>query len=81
MALKRHLWYTDLVLATFERSGNQLIGFVMANYAYQQNYKSLGQPHGLEEAPAVHRPGPSHFIEKKFARGRAHYGPLQSLKV
>ena len=30
MALKRHLWYTDLVLATFERSGNQL----MANYAY-----------------------------------------------
>ena len=34
MALKGHLWYTDLVLATFERSGNQLIGFVMANYAH-----------------------------------------------
>ena len=61
MALKRHLWYTDLVLATFERSGNQLIGFVMANYAYQPNYRSLGQPHGLEEAPAVHRPGLGHL--------------------
>ena len=34
MASKKSLWYTDVVLATFERSGNQLIGFVMANYAH-----------------------------------------------
>ena len=38
MALKRHLSYTDLVLATMERSGELTIGFVMANLPYIQNF-------------------------------------------
>ena len=58
MALKRHLWYTDLVLATMERSGELIIGFVMANLPYIQNFRSLELPHGLEEAPVVHQLDP-----------------------
>ena len=50
----RHLWYTDLVLATLERSGHPIIGFVMANFPYKQIFQSLGHPHGLEEALVVH---------------------------
>ena len=54
MDLKRHLWYTDMVLATMERSGELIIGFIMANLPYIQNVRSLELPHGLEEAPVVH---------------------------
>ena len=61
MALKRHLWYTDLVLATMERSGELIIGFVMANLPYLQNFRSLELIQGLEEAPVVHKLEPDHL--------------------
>ena len=61
MALKRHLWYTNLVLATMERFGELIIGFVMANFPYIQNFRSLELPHGLEEAPVVHQLDPDHL--------------------
>ena len=63
MALKRHLWYTDLVLVTMERSGEVIIGFVMANWPSKQNFRSLELPHGLEEAPVVHQLDPDHLIQ------------------
>ena len=61
MALKRHLWYTDLVLATMERSGELIIGFGMANLLYIQNFSSLELPHGLAEGPVVHQLDPDHL--------------------
>ena len=63
MALKRHLWYTDLVLASMERSGELIliIGFVMANLPYIQHFRSLELPHGLEDAPVVHQLDPDHL--------------------
>ena len=80
MALKRHLWYTDLVLATMERSGELIIGFVMANLFYIQSFRSLELPHGLEEAPVVHQLDPDHLgvvlyvvldlLEQTFELGR-----------
>ena len=59
MAFKRHLWYTDLVLATMERSVELI--FFMANLPYIQNFRSLELPHGLEEAPVVHQLDPDHL--------------------
>ena len=61
MALKQHLWYIYLVLATMERSGELIIGFVMANLPYIQNFRSLELPHGLAEAPVVHQLDPDHL--------------------
>ena len=61
MALKRHLWYTDLVLATMERSGELIIGFVMANLPYIKKFRSVELPNGLEEAPVVHQLDPDHL--------------------
>ena len=52
----------------------------MANYP-KNFFWCLWSNHGLEEAPVVSRPGPGQLRENKFGRGRAHYGPLQSLKV
>ena len=54
MAQKRHLWYTKIDLTTFERSGDLIICFVMANSLYIPNLGSQLHPHGLEEAPVVH---------------------------
>ena len=51
----------DLVLATMERSGELIIGFVMANLPYIQIFRSLELPHGLEEAPVVHKLDPDHL--------------------
>ena len=48
MALKRHLWYTDLVLATMERSVQLIFGFFMANLPYIQNFRSLELPMALK---------------------------------
>ena len=48
MALKRHLWYNDLVLATMERSDELIIGFVMASFPYMQNFRSLELPIALK---------------------------------
>ena len=61
MALKRHLWYTDLVLATMKRSGELLIGFVMANLPYIQSFRFLELPHGLAEALVVRQLDPDHL--------------------
>ena len=48
------MWFTDLVMATLEKLGNFVIGFLMANMPYLPNFRSLEPPHGLEEAPVVH---------------------------
>ena len=40
MALKRHMSYTNLVLATLERLINLIIGFLMANMTYMTSFKS-----------------------------------------
>ena len=61
MTSKRDLWYTGLVLVTLERCRNLIIGFLVVNYPYRQNFRSLGHPHGLEEAPVVHQPVPDHL--------------------
>ena len=61
MAQKRHLWYMDLVLTTLERLGNIVIGNVIAKGHYQPKFRSLGPPHGQEEAPVVHGLGPGHL--------------------
>jgi len=61
MTSKRDLWYTGLVLVTLERCRNLIIGFLVVNYPYRQNFRSLGPPHGLEEAPVVHQPVPDHL--------------------
>ena len=58
MALNRHLWSTDLALATLERLVNLIKGYVMTKGSYIPNLGSLSHPHGLEEAPVVHRPDP-----------------------
>ena len=40
MALKRHMLYTNLVLATLERFSNLIIGFLMANMTYMTSFRS-----------------------------------------
>ena len=42
MALKRHMWYTNLVLATLERLSNLINNFVLANFTYLPNISSAG---------------------------------------
>ena len=51
----------DVVLGTLDRSGNLIIGFLMANSPYMPNLGSLSHQYGLEEALVVHRPGPGHL--------------------
>ena len=63
MAYKMHLWYMDMVLVTLERLHDLIIGFLMAKIQYLPNFRPLGPPHGLEEAPVVHGLGPGHFGE------------------
>ena len=53
----------DLVLVTLERLYDLIIGFLMAKIQYLPNFRPLGPPHGLEEAPVVHGLGPGHFGE------------------
>ena len=60
---KRHMWVTDLVLTTPERSSNLIIGFLMANLPNLPNFRSLESFHGLEEVHVVHQPGPGHLGE------------------
>ena len=43
-----------------ERPGDLAIGFVMPNFGSQLH------PHGLEEVPVVHQPGPGHLWEFFF---------------
>ena len=40
------------------RSVNPILGFLMVNYPYKPNFRSLTHPHGLEEAPVVPIPVP-----------------------
>ena len=53
-----HLWYTNLVLATYQWSSNLLICFIKAKYSYIPNFRSLFHLHDLEGAPVIHRLGP-----------------------
>ena len=46
MAYKRHLWFTDLVMATMKMLVNFVIGFLMAKIAYLLNFRSLGPSQG-----------------------------------
>ena len=55
--------YTNLVLATLKRSGNLIIGFLMARVPYNPNFGSLELAHVLVEAHVVHQPGPGHLGE------------------
>ena len=63
MAEKRHLWSTDLALATFLRLADLIIFDFMFYSPYKPNLASLSHSHDLEEAPVVHQPGPGHLPE------------------
>ena len=76
-----HLWTTDLALTTLERLVDLIICFVMSKGPYMFNFGSLSHPHGLEEAPVVHRPGPDQRIQKIPSRGRSRTCPLSSHQV
>ena len=55
-----HLWSTDLVEVTSVRLDDLIIFNFMSHISYMPNFGSLSHPHGLEEAPVVHPPGPGH---------------------
>ena len=40
-----------------------MVGSLIANIPYLPKFRSLAPPHGLEEAPIVHQPGPDHLDE------------------
>ena len=48
------MWYTNLVLATLNMSGDPTIGYVMSNSPHMPNFGSLLHTHGLEDGPVVH---------------------------
>ena len=50
-------------LATFQRLDDHIIFYFISFGPYFPNLSSLPQPHGLEEAPVVHQPGPGHLPE------------------
>ena len=54
MALKRHLWPTDLALAILYMLANLIVGDFMSTSPIMPNYGSLCYYHGLEEAPVAH---------------------------
>ena len=51
----------DLVLVILEMLYDLIIGFLMAKIQDIPNFRPLGPPHGLEEAPVIHGLGPGHF--------------------
>ena len=63
MAWKRHLWSTDLALVTSVRLDDLIILDFMSHVPYLPNLGTLSHPHGLEEAPVIHQPGPGHLPE------------------
>ena len=50
-----HMWYTNLILVTLERSDNLIIGFRTANLPYLPDFMPLALPRCLECAPMVHQ--------------------------
>ena len=48
---------------TLGRSGDLIIGFLMANVPYLPDFRPLALPHGLEGAPVVHQLDPGHLVE------------------
>ena len=58
MAVKRHLWYTDLALTTLERSG----WLSTSQFALHSKFQVSRLPQGLEEAPVVHGLSPDRLI-------------------
>ena len=70
MARKRQLWSTDLALVTSARLDDLIFSYFMSYSPYIPNLGSLPHSHGLEEAPAVHRPGPGHLVDI----GQPHHG-------
>ena len=65
-----HLWYTNLILVTFGRLGNFIIGFLMANLPYLSDFKPSALPRGLEDGPVVHQLDHDHLGE---VRGPHHW--------
>ena len=53
MARERHLWYSNLALATLEKSEYFIIGYTMANSPYMPKLGSLCYSHGLDEALVI----------------------------
>ena len=71
MAWKRHLWSTNLVLATFLRFDDLIISYFMFYSPYLPNLGCLSHPNGLEEAPVVDQPGSGQLVDI----GGTHHWP------
>ena len=46
-----------MILVTFGRLGNLIIGFLMANVPYLPDFRPLAIPQGLEDTHVVHQLG------------------------
>ena len=57
------MWYTNLTLVTLVRSGDLIIGFLAANLPYLPDFRPLGLPRCLEDAPVVHQLDHGHLGE------------------
>ena len=64
-------------MATLERLGNLVIGFLMATMTYLLNFRSLGPLHGLEEAPVAHLLGPGHLGDVRQPQVWLHGGQFE----
>ena len=53
----------DLALATMQMLTDIIVCHFMSYSSNIPNLGSLPRPHGLEEGPLVHRPGPGHLPE------------------
>ena len=54
MAMKMPLGFTKLVLATLQGSVNSIINFVMIQWPYIPNFKSIFHPNDYKETHEVH---------------------------
>ena len=51
-----------------------MVGLLMAILPYLPYFRFLALPHGLEEAPVVHQPGPDHVGEGGLLDGWLSHG-------
>ena len=69
-----HVWYTNLILVTFGRLSDLIIGFLMANLPCLPDFRPLALPHGLEGAPVVHQLDPGDLGEVERPHHRLSHG-------